>query len=182
MNIVNRIPDRFRCCQAGVESSATLSESMRDVSVWLAIFHRLEAPRVPRPRWRGHECDRDTNCQVCIASRNKSGRCASWAGWGFGTVDGLRPTSCGRRHPDHCCVSTGVAQFVIVSGDVQEIAPEPCLPCFAMQAWHPANGANPFDLPEGLGRQIMPDDSFVPPTVVRLVPSNTGVKTAYPTN
>ena len=45
-----------------------------------------------------------------------------------------------------------------------------------------ANGAKTFDLPQGFGRQILPDGTFLPATKVRLVPSKSGVKTAFPTN
>ena len=41
-------------------------------------------------------------------------------------------------------------------------------------------GAKSFDLPHGLGRQINPDGTFTPANRVTLVPSKTGVKTAYP--
>ena len=42
------------------------------------------------------------------------------------------------------------------------------------------NGAKTFKLPDGLGRIIYPDGTFKPATEVRLVPSKSGVKTAYP--
>jgi RHS repeat-associated protein len=42
------------------------------------------------------------------------------------------------------------------------------------------NGAKTFDLPEGLGRMVNPDGSFSAATKARLVPSGSGVKTAYP--
>ena len=45
-----------------------------------------------------------------------------------------------------------------------------------------AGGAKTIDLHEGLGRRILSDGSMVPATKVRLVPSKSGVKTAYPTN
>ncbi len=45
-----------------------------------------------------------------------------------------------------------------------------------------ANGAKTINLPKGIGRVIMPNGSFVPATKARLVPSKTGVITAYPTN
>ncbi|MDQ6804441.1 MAG: hypothetical protein M3065_05645 [Actinomycetota bacterium] len=41
-------------------------------------------------------------------------------------------------------------------------------------------GARSFDAPEGLGRIINPDGTFTPATRIRLVPSGSGVKTAYP--
>jgi RHS repeat-associated protein len=41
-------------------------------------------------------------------------------------------------------------------------------------------GARSFDAPEGLGRIVHPDGTFTPATRVRLVPSGSGVKTAYP--
>ena len=41
-------------------------------------------------------------------------------------------------------------------------------------------GAKTFDLPSGLGRQIDPDGTLSPANRVTLVPSETGVKTAYP--
>jgi hypothetical protein len=41
-------------------------------------------------------------------------------------------------------------------------------------------GAKSFDLPEGLGRMVNPDGSFSPATHARLVPSGSGVVTAYP--
>ena len=43
-------------------------------------------------------------------------------------------------------------------------------------------GARTLDLPEGLGRVVNPDGTFSPATKVRLVPSGSGVKTAYPMN
>jgi len=43
-----------------------------------------------------------------------------------------------------------------------------------------AQGLKTFDLPPGLGRQINPDGIFVPANKATLVPSKTGVKTAYP--
>lgn len=43
-----------------------------------------------------------------------------------------------------------------------------------------ASGAATFDLPAGIGRQIEPDGSFTPANKARLVPSKTGVKTAFP--
>lgn len=43
-----------------------------------------------------------------------------------------------------------------------------------------SRGAATFDLPPGVGRQIDPDGTFSPANRVRLVPSKTGVKTAYP--
>ena len=43
-----------------------------------------------------------------------------------------------------------------------------------------SQGAKTFDLPPGLGRQIDPDGTFSPANKVTLVPSKTGVKTAYP--
>ncbi|MGH2667499.1 pre-toxin TG domain-containing protein, partial [Flavobacterium sp.] len=42
------------------------------------------------------------------------------------------------------------------------------------------NGAENFDLPEGLGRVVNPDGTFTPATQARLVPSKSGVLTAYP--
>jgi hypothetical protein len=42
------------------------------------------------------------------------------------------------------------------------------------------NGARTFDLPEGLGRVVNPDGTFSAATKARLVPSGSGVKTAYP--
>jgi RHS repeat-associated protein len=41
-------------------------------------------------------------------------------------------------------------------------------------------GAASFDLPEGVGRMVNPDGTFSPATRARLVPSGSGVKTAYP--
>ena len=41
-------------------------------------------------------------------------------------------------------------------------------------------GAQTFDLPAGLGRQINPDGTWSPANKVRLVPSRTGVSTAWP--
>ena len=41
-------------------------------------------------------------------------------------------------------------------------------------------GTKTFDLPAGLGRQINPDGLFVPATKATLVPSSSGVKTAFP--
>lgn len=43
-----------------------------------------------------------------------------------------------------------------------------------------AQGPKTFDLPPGLGRQINPDGTFIPATQATLVPSKSGVKTAYP--
>lgn len=43
-----------------------------------------------------------------------------------------------------------------------------------------SSGAKTFDLPPGLGRQINPDGTVSPADKVTLVPSKTGVKTAYP--
>ncbi len=43
-----------------------------------------------------------------------------------------------------------------------------------------ARGPSTFDLPPGIGRQINPDGSMVSANKARLVPSKTGVKTAYP--
>ena len=43
-----------------------------------------------------------------------------------------------------------------------------------------SQGAKTFDLPPGFGRQINPDGTFSPANRVTLVPSKTGVKTAYP--
>ncbi|WP_437622691.1 RHS repeat-associated core domain-containing protein [Sorangium sp. So ce1151] len=42
------------------------------------------------------------------------------------------------------------------------------------------NGAKTFELPAGLGRVINPDGTFSVATKARLVPSGSGVKTAYP--
>jgi hypothetical protein len=42
------------------------------------------------------------------------------------------------------------------------------------------NGARTFDLPEGLGRVVNPDGTFSAATKARLVPSGSGVKTAFP--
>ena len=42
------------------------------------------------------------------------------------------------------------------------------------------NGAKTIELPKGLGRVVNPDGTFTPATHVRLVPSGSGVKTAYP--
>lgn len=42
------------------------------------------------------------------------------------------------------------------------------------------HGAKTFDLPPGLGQQINPDGSVSRANKVTLVPSKTGVKTAYP--
>jgi hypothetical protein len=42
------------------------------------------------------------------------------------------------------------------------------------------NGAKTFKLPSGMGRMVNPDSTFSPATHVRLVPSKTGVKTAFP--
>ncbi len=42
------------------------------------------------------------------------------------------------------------------------------------------NGARTFDLPKGLGRIVNPDGTFSAATKARLVPSSSGVKTAYP--
>jgi RHS repeat-associated protein len=44
------------------------------------------------------------------------------------------------------------------------------------------NGAKTFDLPEGLGRVVNPDGTFSPATKATLVPSGSGVKTAFPIN
>lgn len=41
-------------------------------------------------------------------------------------------------------------------------------------------GTKTFDLPPGLGRQINPNGTFSPANKVRLVPSKSGVRTAYP--
>jgi len=41
-------------------------------------------------------------------------------------------------------------------------------------------GARTFPAPEGLGRIINPDGTFSPATRIRLLPSGSGVKTAYP--
>ena len=41
-------------------------------------------------------------------------------------------------------------------------------------------GTRTFDLPPGLGRQIHPDGTDSPATKATIVPSKTGVKTAYP--
>ena len=41
-------------------------------------------------------------------------------------------------------------------------------------------GARTFDLPTGLGRVVNPDGTFSAATKARLVPSGSGVKTAYP--
>ena len=43
-----------------------------------------------------------------------------------------------------------------------------------------SQGAKSFDLPHGLGQQINPDGTSSPANKVILVPSRTGVKTAYP--
>jgi RHS repeat-associated protein len=43
-----------------------------------------------------------------------------------------------------------------------------------------SQGAKTFDLPEGIGRIIHPDGTMTPATKARLVPSKTGVKTAFP--
>lgn len=43
-----------------------------------------------------------------------------------------------------------------------------------------SSGAKTFDLPPGLGRQINPDGTSSSANKVILVPSKTGVKTAYP--
>ncbi len=43
-----------------------------------------------------------------------------------------------------------------------------------------SQGTRTFELPPGLGRQINPDGTDLPATRVTLVPSKTGVKTAYP--
>ena len=42
------------------------------------------------------------------------------------------------------------------------------------------NGAVTLELPKGLGRVVNPDGTFSPATHARLVPSGSGVKTAYP--
>jgi hypothetical protein len=42
------------------------------------------------------------------------------------------------------------------------------------------HGARSFPAPEGLGRIVNPDGTFSPATRIRLVPSGSGVKTAYP--
>jgi hypothetical protein len=42
------------------------------------------------------------------------------------------------------------------------------------------NGAKTFELPPGMGRVVNPDGTFTQATHARLVPSNTGVKTAFP--
>lgn len=42
------------------------------------------------------------------------------------------------------------------------------------------NGAITIPIPEGLGRVINPDGTFSIATHARLVPSRSGVKTAYP--
>jgi len=42
------------------------------------------------------------------------------------------------------------------------------------------NGARTFDLPEGLGRVVNPNGTFSAATQARLVPSGSGVKTAFP--
>jgi hypothetical protein len=42
------------------------------------------------------------------------------------------------------------------------------------------NGAQTFDLPKGLGRVVNPDGTFSEATKARLVPSGSGVKTAFP--
>jgi RHS repeat-associated protein len=44
------------------------------------------------------------------------------------------------------------------------------------------NGAKVFDLPAGLGRIVNPDGTFSPATKAKLVPSGSGVKTAFPCN
>ena len=41
-------------------------------------------------------------------------------------------------------------------------------------------GAKDFDIPEGLGRVFLSDGSVVKATRARLVPSGSGVKTAFP--
>ena len=43
-----------------------------------------------------------------------------------------------------------------------------------------SQGAKVFDLPEGLGRIINPDGTFTAATKAKLVPSGSGVKTAFP--
>jgi hypothetical protein len=43
-----------------------------------------------------------------------------------------------------------------------------------------AQGTKTFDLPPGLGQQLNPDGTTMPANKVTLVPSKTGVKTAYP--
>jgi hypothetical protein len=42
------------------------------------------------------------------------------------------------------------------------------------------NGARTFDLPAGMGRVVNPDGTFSVATKARLVPSGSGVKTAFP--
>ncbi|WP_422350083.1 DUF6443 domain-containing protein [Flagellimonas sp.] len=42
------------------------------------------------------------------------------------------------------------------------------------------NGSVTIEIPEGLGRVVNPDGTFTPATHARLVPSGSGVKTAYP--
>jgi hypothetical protein len=42
------------------------------------------------------------------------------------------------------------------------------------------DGARTFDLPKGLGRVVNPDGTFSAATKARLVPSGSGVKTAFP--
>ncbi len=44
------------------------------------------------------------------------------------------------------------------------------------------NGTITVELPEGLGRIVHPDGTFTPATHATLVPSKSGVKTAYPVN
>lgn len=44
------------------------------------------------------------------------------------------------------------------------------------------NGAINVEIPNGVGRVINPDGTFSPATHARLVPSGSGVKTAYPLN
>ena len=43
-----------------------------------------------------------------------------------------------------------------------------------------SQGSQTFDLPPDLGRQINPDGTFTPATKATIVPSKSGVKTAYP--
>ena len=100
---------------------------------------QIFAGRVPCPRLRGHECDRDTNFRVGIALRDTPGRGEMVGRVRFRDCRGteiplLWPAPSGSSY-----TSTGVAQFVIVSGDVQEIAPEACSSCCAIRAWHPTS-------------------------------------------
>ena len=44
------------------------------------------------------------------------------------------------------------------------------------------NGTVEIKLPEGLGRIVNPDGTFSPATHAKLVPSGSGIKSAYPTN